>query len=243
MNLDCVNRVLDVGSGLGQFAYRMATEISRTYSQPFVLGVEKDTRQLRQCQKLHSNEHVSNVKFREGDATDLPLLESEWNSFDLVHCRFVLEHSPTPDQIVSQMAEAVKPGGQIFVVDDDHDLLRLSPDCNEVASLWYKYWNSYQVLGCDPLIGRRVPELFGNAGLEVVEVNTLFFGATKGEPLFELVVDNLVRVMNSARELMVKHSLATESDFDHASESISNWRDLKNATVWYSLPYTVGMRV
>ena len=244
MRLDDVKRVLDIGSGLGQFAIRLGNElIHRGTPSPSIIGIERDQRQLDQCLALHApNAEASIVEFRLGDATALPLADQEWNSFDLVHCRFILEHCPAPEKILTEAAKAVRPGGQVFILDDDHELLRLDPACPELSALWTKYWQSYEAVDCDPLIGRSVPRWCGQAGLEVVSVDTLFFGATQGEPLFELVVDNIIRVIDSARQLMISKSFADDSDFDLASKAAANWRQSKNATVWYSLPYTTATK-
>ena len=116
-------KILDVGSGLGQFSRAMAKKAGRK-----VLGVEQSEEQIREAvaQSRHDGEE-SLVEFRQGDARDLPLSVAEWGSFDLVHTRFVLEHIPDPLSVVRQMVRAARSGGRIVLADDDHENLRLCP--------------------------------------------------------------------------------------------------------------------
>ena len=73
------------------------------------------------------------VELREGDVYSLPLRDDEWGSFDVVHTRFLLEHVPDPQAVVDEMVRAVRPGGRVALLDDDHELLRLAPEVPSAA--------------------------------------------------------------------------------------------------------------
>src|SRR5690349_270526 len=115
-------RVLDVGSGLGQFTYKMSEAVE---ASGFCLGIERDSNQLAVATKNHS---ASNLEFRQGDALYLPLGQDEWETFDFAHTRFLLEHLSNPGQAVAEMVKALKPGGRIFLEDDDHNTVTLFPE-------------------------------------------------------------------------------------------------------------------
>ena len=72
--------------------------------------------------------------------------------------------------------------------------------------VWTKYWQSYTLLGCDPLVGRRIPDLLESHATTVYRVDTLFYGACHADPVFGLVVDNLFIVVESARQLLLQNS-------------------------------------
>lgn len=69
-------RVLDVGSGLGQLTRAMARAIAPGGR---VVGVERSAEQLSVARRLADDaEEEDRVDLREGDATDLPLAADEW---------------------------------------------------------------------------------------------------------------------------------------------------------------------
>jgi hypothetical protein len=140
------------------------------------------------------------------------------------------------------MVAAVRPGGRVALLDDDHELLRLWPDCPEGDRVWSIYWNSYRARGLDPLIGRRTPGLLHEAGARSIRVTTVFYGATRGLPLFDLVVDNLIGVLVSAAEELDRSGLLARSEMEEAIAALNRWRHRDAATLWYSLPLAEGVR-
>src|SRR5262249_52749630 len=148
-------RALDVGSGLGQFARDLARATGTR-----VVGIERSAEQLARAEALARDAgEESLVEFRAGDALSLPLAASEWGTFDLAHARFLLEHVPAPQDVVNGMARAVCPGGRVVVADDDHEALRLWPEAPGVMAVWRAYVRTYDRLGNDPIVGRRLVEL------------------------------------------------------------------------------------
>ena len=74
-------KVLDLGSGLGQFTRLMARTVGLAGT---VIGIERDQGQISQAKQLADDAgEATLVEFRQGDATGLPLLDSEWGTFDV----------------------------------------------------------------------------------------------------------------------------------------------------------------
>src|SRR5881398_2072178 len=70
MNLRGDERILDFGSGLGQFSRAMARAVPRGR----VVGIERDFQQLRSAQRLANDDGETNlVDFRQGDVLHLEL--------------------------------------------------------------------------------------------------------------------------------------------------------------------------
>jgi SAM-dependent methyltransferase len=240
LDLTGVKRLLDVGSGLGQMtrAFARALEPGST-----VIGVEREARQLaKAAQQAQAAGEAGLVEFRLGDATSLPLTPEEFGSFDLAHARFLLEHVRDPLAVVKQMVAAVRTGGRVVLMDDDHELLRLWPDCPEAERVWSIYWQSYSTRGLDPLIGRRLANLLHKAGARPIRVTTVFYGATRGLALFDPVVDNLIGVLEGAAEELDRSCQLPRPEMDAAFAALNRWRDLEAATVWYSLPLAEGVK-
>ena len=99
--------ILDVGSGIAQFARAMARAAGTARR---VIGIERDDSQIEEARrKGGAAGETDSVELRSGDALALPLREDEWGSFDLVHARFLLEHVADPLAVVRSMARALRP--------------------------------------------------------------------------------------------------------------------------------------
>jgi SAM-dependent methyltransferase len=240
MDLSAADRILDVGAGLGQMTRALARAARRGAR---VIGVERDSRQIAEANRqAEAAGEKDLVDIREGRAEALPLEASEWGTFDLAHARFLLEHVPDPLAVVKQMAAAVRPGGRVALLDDDHELLRFHPDAPAVAAAWDVYWKSYGRVGCDPLVGRRLPSLLHAAGAPAVRVTTVFYGACAGTELFAPVVENLRGVMAGAAERLAEAGLLPRDRMREALAALDAWSAAPGACVWYSLPYAEGRR-
>jgi ubiquinone/menaquinone biosynthesis C-methylase UbiE len=231
--------ILDVGSGLGQFTRMMAESCAGT-----ALGIERSPQQLGRALQLAEQMNPSNsVEFRLGDALDLPLTPDERGTFDICHCRFVLEHVPEPQRVVHQMVNALRPRGRIILMDDDHDTLIMWPQISSFMKVWEAYYQSYRSLGSDPLIGRRLPELLHRAGALPVRTSSVFFGGCKGQENFEILVDNMVGLVTGASEAMLENELISSADLSQGLSELSAWRESPFANMVYSLPWAEGMRL
>ncbi len=233
-------RVLDVGSGLGQFSRAIARAVG---VDGRVVGVERDPAQLARARDFAAAAgETALVDFREGDAAALPLRDDEWGTFDLVHTRFVLEHVRDPLVVVRQMARAARPGGRIVLADDDHEILRLFPELPGFDPVWRAYYETYRAIGNDPLIGRRLPQLLHEAGLRPLRINWVFFGACAGEADFPAFLANLAGVVEGAAEAMTRHGAVTAAEIAQVMADFRAWGRRPDAAIWYGLNWAEGLK-
>jgi SAM-dependent methyltransferase len=142
-----------------------------------------------------------------GDArsTGLPA-----GSFDLVHARTLLVNVPDPAGVVAEMARLAKPGGQVAALEIDIECRICYPS--------HPAWERATAIlppmlrrhGADPLIGRRVPELFRRAGLTDVGVEVRAPAYPPGHSRRTILFD-LIRAM---RPQVVEMGLATEAELE-----------------------------
>ncbi len=230
-------RVLDVGAGLGQ----LTRSIGRRTGVR-VVAIERSAEQIaeamRQAKKA-GEEHL--LEMRAGDAHDLPLRAEEWNSFDIAHARFLLEHVSDPLAIVQAMVRAVRPGGRVVLEDDDHELLHLWPEAPHVMTVWRAYMQSYAMVGNDPIVGRRLAELLRRAGAICSRVTYIFFGACAGSPNFRAYVENLAAILEGAEDALGKVGLAREPMQQGLSE-LRSWAERPEAAFWYAVSWAEGIK-
>lgn len=233
-------RVLDVGCGLSQLSRGIARAVG---ADGVVIGVERDEAQRREAHRQAELEGETNlVEIRAGDAYDLPLSEKEWGSFDLVHTRFLLEHVPDPLRVVNGMVRAARPGGRIILADDDHDILRLHPEPPGVRSLWKAYIRSYDRVGNDPYIGRRLVSLLHQARATPVRNDWIFFGGCAGQSVFPLLVSNLVEVVAGAKEAILRFDLFDGEQFDQTLSNLRSWGRRPDASIWFAICFSEGVK-
>src|SRR5260221_14760943 len=111
------------------------------------------------------------------------------------------------------MAKAIGPGGKIVLADDDHAGLCLFPEPLGFSNLWQAYIRSYDRLGNDPFIGRRMVSLLYQAGLRRIRNNVVFFGDNAGSATFAAYADNLLGILRGVKELLIKEGLSSEMAF------------------------------
>jgi ubiquinone/menaquinone biosynthesis C-methylase UbiE len=232
--------ILDVGSGIAQLTRAMARAAGHGAR---VLGIERDADQIAEArrQAVAAGE-AELVELRHGNALELPLREDEWGSFDLAHTRFLLEHVSDPLAVVRGMVRAVRPGGRIALADDDHDVLRLWPEPPGVMPLWQAYMRSYDRLGNDPYVGRRLVWLLHAAGAIPVRNNWIFFGSCAGSPAFGDIVWNLEKILVGARALIVATGQIEEAFFDEAIAALRTWSSRADAAFWFAMCWAEGRR-
>jgi SAM-dependent methyltransferase len=231
-------RTLDVGSGLGQ----LTRDIARA-TGAFTLGIERSEAQRARALELATADgEVALAEFRAGDARELPLAPAEWGTFDCAHTRFLLEHVPDPEAVVSAMARAVRSGGRVVLEDDDHEVLRLWPEPPHVTTVWRAYMRTYDRLGHDPLVGRRLVQLLSRAGLAPRRIEQLPFGACSGQPAFPPLVRNLAGIFRGAREAILATGGADEVEFTGALAALEVFARRPDAAFWYVIRWAEGVK-
>ena len=233
-------RILEIGSGLGQFARAMARAAGPA---GHVLGIERSREQMAGAVRAARAAGESGLaEWRRGEALDLPLRQGEWGSYDVAHARFLLEHVPDPRRVVEGMARAVRPGGRIVLEDDDHDALRLWPEPPGFTPLWNAYIRSFDRLGNDPAVGRRLVALLHEAAVLPRRNTWIFFGSCSGSPDFAAYVENAAGLLRGARPAIVEGGLLPAATFDAAVRALDAWKRLRGAALWYAISWAEGRR-
>ncbi len=227
--------VLDLGCATGHMSLAMARAAGLDGR---VIGVEISAEQIAEARRYAATvPEGARFEVRQGDALAPPLRDEEWGTFDVVHSRFLLEHLTNTLAAVRVMARAVRPGGRVILADDDHDLLRLSPEPPGFTLVWSAYVRAFGRDGIDPYIGRRLVSLLHDAGLKPVRSTMIFFGGCAGDPRLRMSVDNLVGILRGARERILETGAVTDAEFEQAVAEIDAWGDRPDAAFWYPLPW------
>ena len=108
--------------------------------------------------------------------------------FDLVHCRFLLEHMAGPQAVVNQLASAVRPGGVLLVEEFDFGLFHFDghPDASRMNAIFARVGaTTRDTKVVDIYMGRGLPAMLQTAGLEFVDSAISVEVVEAGHPRFE----------------------------------------------------------
>ena len=132
-----------------------------------VVGLDADPAHTALASQYVGELGLANVEVATADArrTGLPP-----DSFDLVHARTLLVTIPDPAEVVAEMVRLAKPGGWVASQEPDVEHALCYPPLPAWDRLREVFRASFSRSGADPRVGRRLPELYRQAGLEDIEV-------------------------------------------------------------------------
>jgi len=150
-------RCLEIGAGKGSIARWLSERVGPEGS---VVATDINTRFLEELD-------IPNVKVRQHDIAKDGLEE---NLYDLAHCRQVLMHMSKPQEALSRMVEALRPGGWVLIEETDS----CSPEAVDPSHPFAEtYKRNCKILleivtssgSVNTTFGRRLPGLVERLGL------------------------------------------------------------------------------
>ncbi|HZL91272.1 MAG TPA: methyltransferase domain-containing protein [Pirellulaceae bacterium] len=196
-------RVLEVGSGLGILAAEVAAAADRVE----VVGLERSSQQMAAAVQS------PRVSYVQGDAHQLPFADG---SFDLVYCRYLLEHVTDPERVLREMRRVTRAGGRVAAMENDISLVRLDPPCAGFDAVWSAFVDHQRRLGGDGLIGRRLFRLFRAAGFRQIELSVQPELHWYGSPGFAPWIENLAGNIKSGQQGLIESGLCSAEQIEHA---------------------------
>jgi len=130
-----------------------------------VVGLDSDPAHVAMASELVAEGGLDGVEIVQADArsTGLPA-----GSFDLVHARTLLATVPEPAQVLAEMVRLARPGGWAASLEPDAEHSIYYPYNEAFDRLRELFGVAFTRNGADPLIGRRLRQLYRQAGLEDV---------------------------------------------------------------------------
>lgn len=195
---------LDLGCGGGAVTLELARRVGPTGR---VVGVDADGSVVALARDAMSAHGMTNVEFRVASVYEL----TESESFDVVYCRFLLQHLSRPRDLLEAMWRAVRPGGALVVEDADFEGMFAEP-ADPLADFFPRVYPLLLVrAGGDPICGRRMYGYFLGLGIPQPNVRVVQAVEASGE-------DKMLRLLSVeaiAGEL-VADGLATDEEIQQA---------------------------
>lgn len=180
LDLERIERVLDVGSGSGSFARWLAGVLR---PDGCVYGIDYDVVAVRNAKCVSFWDLSADLGFLAASADRLPLASS---CADLVICRKLLCVLDRVDTAIREMCRVLKPEGMFVAIEPAGPRLFYDPEeeeyaalCREVDEAFYQGWRR---LGMDQRVGIKVPALLLRHGLAEVTAEGISQVYLLGDP-------------------------------------------------------------
>ena len=206
-------RVLDIGCGTGAISKDIAAIIGPKGS---VTGIDNTAHFIESGKETYHA--VKNLELIHADVFQFDTSEK----FDLVVSARVLQWLNNPVEALIRFKHFLKPGGQISVLDYNHELLSWTPSPPESMLQFYATFLRWRAdAGMNNHIAEDLSSYFAEAGLKNIEVFKSDEVYTKGQDNFIPRVGIWSKVAASTQ--MVEEGYISNDDRLKAIEDYDNW--------------------
>lgn len=178
-----------------------------------VVGLEREARFVEMARAEIARRGLANVTMVQADGLDTGL---EKNSFDLVHERLVMINVASREALLKEMVSLARPGGTIALEDIDNVSWLCQPAHPSWDILLNAFHKAFQAGGGDPFIGRRLPLLLRDAGVEDVQVHVSVDSPEPGD----YRRTHLISLIDSVRDKIVAKGILGESALNEHRDAL-----------------------
>ena len=195
---------LEIGAGGGSVARWLAEQVGPS---GVVTATDLDPRFLERSDRPNLN-----VIRHDITRDRLPVL-----TYDLIHCRLVLNHLPEPEAVVSRLIPALRPRGWLVLEEFDTSVVggacpRPRTEAEHRANrIREAFVELLEKRGCDLRMAFRLPRLLVERGFEAVDVRGSF---ESGPEIRRLERANLEQV----RDDLIRGGISTEDLDAHLAD-------------------------
>jgi SAM-dependent methyltransferase len=212
-------RVLEVGSGLGILAHEVARRAGLT------IGLEYSGDQLRQA-----TGGAPALWFVRGDAHILPFHDA---MFEVVYCRYVLEHVAGPQTVLQEVFRVLSAGGRVNVQENDILIATFDPDCPAFEEIWKRFAGLQSELGGDARIGKKLYSLLTGAGFTDVSLSIAPEVHHAGMPSFAPWLENLIGNVRSAERSLIERRIASAGEIREACQELEALKGRRDSAAFF----------
>lgn len=204
-------RCVDLGCGGGEVTFEIARLVG---PGGLAVGIDMDNVKLELARQAAAAMDIGNVNFRS-------LNVNEWNdpgAYDIVYCRFLLQHLARPVELLRRMWDATRPGGTVVVEDADFDGWCCDPPNAGFEFFLRTYSEVIARRGGDHAVGRKLPRYFRAAGIPepVIHVAQPIYPGGPGKTL-------ALSTLDATTEAILSESIASEVELRDALADLARF--------------------
>ena len=216
-------RVLDVGCGTGAISKGIAERVGPEGS---VTGIDNTEKFIISGKETY--QHIKNLELLYADVFQFNPAEK----FDLIVSARVLQWLNNPVDALKRFKELLKPGGQVSILDYNHEQLQWHPAPPESILRFYGTFLRWRAdAGMNNHIAEDLPEYFEEAGFTNIETYDADEVYVKGQDNFFSKIGIWSKVASSTQ--MVDEGYISNNDRLQAIEDYNKWieTDAKSMTM------------
>jgi ubiquinone/menaquinone biosynthesis C-methylase UbiE len=164
-------RVADICCGCGDVSLLFCREFEPRH----VVGIDHSDPAIQFARELQRKFEIPNAEFQRGDATTLMLND---DSFDFVACRLSLQIFSKPEQILKELIRITKPGGRIYTLCEDYDLILGYPEAETIHQAYGRAALYGDAMGMDLRSGKKLYNWLASARLEDIRSDQIVVDTT-----------------------------------------------------------------
>jgi ubiquinone/menaquinone biosynthesis C-methylase UbiE len=206
-------RVLDVGCGTGAISKGIAERIG---PNGYVTGIDNTEKFITSGKETY--QHINNLELIYADIFQFEPAEK----FDLIVSARVLQWLNNPVDALKRFKKLLKPGGQVSVLDYNHEQLQWHPAPPESMLRFYGTFLRWRAdAGMNNHIAEDLPGYFEEAGFSNIETYDADEIYVKGQDNFLSKIGIWAKVASSTQ--MVDEGYISNDDRLQAIEDYNKW--------------------
>lgn len=212
---------IDIGCGPLGILHLLSERVG---SKGVVVGLEREPRFAHMAQDQVARRHLGNVTVLQADVMASGLQNC---SFDFAHERLVMVNMSSPETLLAELVDLVRPGGIVAVEEIDNASWLCQPPHPSWDKLLQTFHAAFRASGGNVFIGRRLPELLRAAGLEDVQYKVHVDVAMRGG----YRRTHLLTLIDSLRKQITRLDLLTEEELARHQQALAGHLDDLNTVV------------
>ncbi len=162
------HRVLEIGCGPG-FITSLLCELA---TDGEVLATDTDPKLLARCEQYVTKRPARGLTTMQVQGAKLPLAD---HRCDFSYLRFVLQHAPERQALLTEVHRTLTDGGIICVLDSDDGLVLQHPEDPMITQLLSTADERQQRKGGDRRVGRKLAGMLHEAGFTAIRTKLFTF--------------------------------------------------------------------
>ncbi len=209
------SRVLEAGCGVGA----QTVFLARASPRARFTCVDLSAASLERARERAREASLQNVAFEQGDLLHLPRPEVP---FDHVFVCFVLEHLPSPEEVLASLRSVLRPGGTITAIEGDHGSAFFHPDSVHARRAIDLLVALQAEGGGDANVGRRLYPLLAGAGFRDVgvEPRTVYADASRPEWVEGFTRNTFTAMVEGVRDRILSRGWMRPDEWDAAIDGL-----------------------
>lgn len=161
-NIGSGQSILDLGCGPGYGSIDLAERVG---SEGKVYAIDASEKYLQFLEREIAERDLKHVDTQKADIHQIPQPDG---CVDTVFARWVLSFVEQPDQVITEVARVLRPGGRLVVFDYfNYRAVNIFPERASFTQLFNAYYQSLIDQGGTYDIGHHLPEIISEQGMEI----------------------------------------------------------------------------